>query len=118
MYPFDCQSAELIVDTPGQDVLPQVTPDGRWVLYAWNAGDALAGIRKLMRVSLAGGQPEPVAIGGALGPPWPFLRLTANILPLGSHLEPECLAGAVVTSALGAASPIARYRNYPAALIS
>ncbi len=59
-------SAESIVNTPGQEVLPQVTPDGRWVLYAWSAGDAPAGIRTLMRVPIGGGQPEPVPIGGAL----------------------------------------------------
>jgi Tol biopolymer transport system component len=62
----DRQTAELIVDTPAQEVLPQVTPDGRWILYAASDGDAPAGIRKLMRVSIAGGQPEPVPIGGAL----------------------------------------------------
>ena len=63
---IDEKAPELLVDTPAQEVLPQVTPDGRWVLYAESDGGAPAGIRRLMRVPLTGGQTEPVSIGGTL----------------------------------------------------
>ncbi len=60
------KTVEVIVDTPAQEVLPQLTPDGRWILYASSDGGAPSGIRKLMRISPAGGTPEYVPIGGDL----------------------------------------------------
>jgi eukaryotic-like serine/threonine-protein kinase len=62
----DQRTAQLIVGGPSHNVLAQVTPDGRWILYVSIAGNISSGSRTLMRVPLHGGKPEPVPIGGAL----------------------------------------------------
>jgi hypothetical protein len=62
---IDQRTPEVIVDTPLREVLPQLAPDGRSVLYA--AGPAGApGPYKLMRVPVEGGPPEEVPLGGPL----------------------------------------------------
>lgn len=64
---IDENTAEPIVrDNSADCVLPQVSPDGRWILYASVASGGAAGVRTLMRVPLRGGKSERVPIGGAL----------------------------------------------------
>jgi Tol biopolymer transport system component len=56
-------NAELVAGGPEEKLLPQVSPDGKWLLYLqWSkaAGRAAPGSGKLMRIPLAGGPPEPV----------------------------------------------------------
>jgi DNA-binding winged helix-turn-helix (wHTH) protein len=66
------RTPETIVATPADEVLPQLTPDGRFILYAgqphetqqpWNYQPRAY---RLMRVPVEGGTPEPVDIGGPL----------------------------------------------------
>lgn len=71
----DKRTPDTILATPLMEVLPQMTADGRWVLYDSRAPGARQLERKLMRVPLEGGTPEEVPIGGwldefrcALGP--------------------------------------------------
>ncbi len=52
-----------IVSTPTDEVLPQASPDGNWVLYMTSPRN---GPRELFRVSMQGGNSEPVPIGGPL----------------------------------------------------
>ncbi len=63
---IDKRVPESIVETPFTEVLPQLSPDGRWVLYDSRAPDAKQMERKLMRVPIDGGIPEEVPIGGWL----------------------------------------------------
>jgi hypothetical protein len=59
---FDRHNPKTLVATPLMEVLPQVTPDGRWILYAarpMSASEAYT----LMRVPVEGGSPEKVPIG-------------------------------------------------------
>lgn len=63
---LDERTPQLLVAGPDHAVLAQVTPDGRWLLYASIAGNISSGTRTLMRVPLQGGKPEPIPIGGAL----------------------------------------------------
>jgi Tol biopolymer transport system component len=58
------RTAVPIVATPAYEVLPQISPDGRWVLYACSNPSRTAS--QLMRVPLDGGTPEDVPIGGPL----------------------------------------------------
>jgi len=57
------REAEPLVESPGDHVLAQLSPDGKWVLYRW---DPPEGGRRLMRVGVNGGTPEPVRIDGNL----------------------------------------------------
>ena len=65
--PIDSRVPEVVVGDPARtEVLPQLSPDGKYVLYASLPvkGPALA--YTLMRISLAGGPPEPVPGGEKL----------------------------------------------------
>ena len=47
---------------PGEQLEPRISPDGSWVLY-WDSvekGRQTSGARRLMRVPISGGAPEPV----------------------------------------------------------
>lgn len=57
---------EVIVATPATEMLPQLAPDGRTVLYAIRSDSAKPEVYKLMRIPVEGGNPEPVPIGGSL----------------------------------------------------
>ena len=61
---LDSRHAEMLVSAPGWQVLPQLTPDGKWVMYSWIQGPSSPQL--LYRVPLNGGTPEPVPIGGDL----------------------------------------------------
>jgi Tol biopolymer transport system component len=59
----DDRDAEPIVTGPEEKRAPQISPDGRWLLYMqWPraAGGAPPGFGKLMRIPVAGGPPEAV----------------------------------------------------------
>jgi eukaryotic-like serine/threonine-protein kinase len=69
---IDRRTPETIVATPDTEMLPQLAPDGRFLLYAvrhpekeqpWHYNP---GTYTLMRVPVEGGTPEPVPIGGLL----------------------------------------------------
>ena len=53
--------AKPLVLSPGENVLAQLSPDGKWVLYRSTEN----GVRRIMRVPLDGGKPEPVPVQGA-----------------------------------------------------
>lgn len=61
--PLGQGEASTLVDDPGDSWLPQLSPDGKWVLYDWVQPN---GDGKLMRVSAYGGTPQPVPINGKL----------------------------------------------------
>jgi Tol biopolymer transport system component len=50
----------------GPAVLPQVTPDGKWILYAMKPHLLPSNDDRLFRIGISGGTPEEVAIGGPL----------------------------------------------------
>ncbi|MDQ6705284.1 MAG: hypothetical protein M3Z85_04880, partial [Acidobacteriota bacterium] len=52
--------------TPLTEILPQLGPDGRWVLYLARIAGGRHLDAKLMRVPVEGGTPEEVPIGGPL----------------------------------------------------
>jgi eukaryotic-like serine/threonine-protein kinase len=52
---IDKDTAELISSGPGTQVLPRMSPDGRWVLYLASYETPGRARRRLMRVALAGG---------------------------------------------------------------
>jgi hypothetical protein len=60
---------EAIVRSQGENRDARISPDGRWILYlSWTKPQDRAG--RLMRVSAAGGEPQPVfSINGYPGPP-------------------------------------------------
>jgi hypothetical protein len=62
----DQRTPVIVVATPLDEVLPQMEPDGHWVLYS----ACLTGVKpascKLMRAPVDGGTPEEVPIGGPL----------------------------------------------------
>jgi Tol biopolymer transport system component len=60
---YDAQTLRV---SDGDEVVPQLSPDGKWVLYAFAAKDGYYQGRKLMRVSVDGGQPLPVPIGAGM----------------------------------------------------
>jgi eukaryotic-like serine/threonine-protein kinase len=62
----DKRTPETIVATPLTEVLPQLAPDGQWILYLARVAGANYSDAKLMRVPVDGGTPEEVAIGGPL----------------------------------------------------
>jgi Tol biopolymer transport system component len=57
---IDQTEAEPLSLAPGNNVLPQLSPDGKWVLYR---SDQETGNRRLMRVAVGGGMPEPLRTG-------------------------------------------------------
>jgi eukaryotic-like serine/threonine-protein kinase len=61
----DHTAQELSTGT-GQAVLPQVTPDGKWILYAMKPHVVPSPEDKLFRIPVGGGTPEQVPIGGRL----------------------------------------------------
>ena len=62
----DQRTPDTIVATPLAEVMPQLTPDGRSVLYAARADGPKPHDYKLMRVPVAGGTPEEAPIAGRL----------------------------------------------------
>lgn len=58
---LDETEAKPLVLSPGENVLAQLSPDGKWVLYRSTEN----GVRRLMRVPLQGGRPEAVPVKGA-----------------------------------------------------
>jgi hypothetical protein len=62
----DKRTAEPIVATPLTEILPQLGPDGRCVLYLARVAGGKHLDAKLMRVPVDGGTPEEVPIGGPL----------------------------------------------------
>ena len=60
------RTAETIVATPVAEVLPQMAPDGRSLLYAAGTVGLASSDYKLMRIPINGGTPEEVPINGAL----------------------------------------------------
>jgi Tol biopolymer transport system component len=69
---IDQRTPEAIVATPMTEILPQLAPDGHFVLYAARSPESeqpwyyKPGTYKLMRVPVAGGTPQEVPIGGPL----------------------------------------------------
>ena len=69
---IDQRTSETIVATPFTEMLPQRSPDGRFVLYAAHPPEKQQpwyykpGTYKLMRVPVDGGTPAEVPIGGRL----------------------------------------------------
>jgi eukaryotic-like serine/threonine-protein kinase len=66
----------VVTSLPGYGVymdhpaLPQVTPDGKWVLYTIRPDENdLASLANLMRVPVEGGLPERILSGNIYGPP-------------------------------------------------
>ncbi len=64
----------------GQAVLPQVTPDGKWILYAVKPHVVPSPEDKLFRIPVSGGTPEQVPIGGPLNEFGCSLRGTGCVL--------------------------------------
>jgi hypothetical protein len=69
---IDQRTPEPIVATPMTEILPQLAPDGHFVLYAARPAESeqpwyyKPGTYKLMRVAVEGGTPQEVSIGGPL----------------------------------------------------
>lgn len=61
---IDRRMPETIVATPLTEMLPQLGPDGRFVLYEARAHQIEPGADRLMRVPVEGGTPQEVPIGG------------------------------------------------------
>jgi serine/threonine protein kinase len=59
---LDQRTAQTLIENPNDNVLPQLSPDGRWILYAEVSGTR----RRLMRVPVTGGAPSIVPIDGDL----------------------------------------------------
>jgi eukaryotic-like serine/threonine-protein kinase len=59
-------TAQELTTGNGQAVLPQVTSDGKWILYALKPHVSPSPEDKLFRIPATGGAPEQVAIGGPL----------------------------------------------------
>lgn len=69
---IDQRTAEVVIATPGTEILPQLAPDGHSLLYAGQypangrrPSDS-ASEYKLMRVPVEGGEPQEVPIAGPL----------------------------------------------------
>jgi eukaryotic-like serine/threonine-protein kinase len=60
------RTADLIVGTPISEVLPQLAPDGNWLLYEAGTVGLTPPDYKLMRVPIQGGTPEQVPVNGPL----------------------------------------------------
>ena len=63
---IDRRTPESIVATPMTEMLPQLSPDGHFLLYEARAHQIAPGPGKLMRVPVEGGAPQEVPIGGPL----------------------------------------------------
>jgi hypothetical protein len=69
---IDQRTPEVIVATPMTEMLPQLSPDGHFVLYDARPRESeqpwyyRPGTSKLMRVPVEGGNPQEVSIGGPL----------------------------------------------------
>jgi hypothetical protein len=63
---IDERTPEIIVASPATEMLPQLAPDSRTLLYAIRPDDAEPSRYILMRVPVEGGTPESVPIGGPL----------------------------------------------------
>lgn len=63
---IDSRTAQPIVATSQTEVLPQVSPDGKWILYAASAVSPRFLRYRLMRVPVNGGTPQEVPTGGPL----------------------------------------------------
>lgn len=63
---IDRRMPQEIVATPLTEMLPQLSPDGRFVLYEARAYQIVPGPHKLMRVPVEGGTPQEVPTGGPL----------------------------------------------------
>jgi DNA-binding winged helix-turn-helix (wHTH) protein len=62
----DKRIPESIVATPLTEVLPQLVPDGHWLLYLARPAGATYAAARLMRVPVEGGTPEEVPLGEPL----------------------------------------------------
>jgi eukaryotic-like serine/threonine-protein kinase len=62
---LDKGNPRTLVATPLSEVLPQLTPDGRWVLYAASPMASL-GDYKLMRIPVNGGTPTQIPVAGTV----------------------------------------------------
>jgi Tol biopolymer transport system component len=56
----DKDSAELMTTSPGYQFRPNISPDGRWLLYFWNDENPGHPRTRLMRMPLAGGAAQEV----------------------------------------------------------
>ena len=56
------RSPKVLVNTPADEVLAQMSPDGKWILYLSFTPKA----HILTRIPAGGGSPEPVPVGGPL----------------------------------------------------
>jgi Tol biopolymer transport system component len=63
---IDQRTPQAIVATPLTEMLPQLAPDSRFLLYEARQNQIAPGSDKLMRVPVEGGTPEEVPIGGPL----------------------------------------------------
>jgi Tol biopolymer transport system component len=69
---IDQRTPDVIVATPMTEMLPQLAPDGHFVLYDARPRESQQpwfyrpGMSKLMRVPVEGGTPQEVSIGGPL----------------------------------------------------
>jgi hypothetical protein len=63
---IDQRTPQTIVATPLTEMLPQLAPDSRFLLYEARQNQIAPGSDKLMRVPVEGGTPEEVPIGGPL----------------------------------------------------
>jgi Tol biopolymer transport system component len=69
---IDQRTPDVIVATPMTEMLPQLAPDGHFVLYDARPRESeqpwyyRPGMSKLMRVPVEGGTPQEVSIGGPL----------------------------------------------------
>lgn len=61
---MDVSTPEMLARLPDDCVLPEVTPDGKWVLFAQFPA-LRAHANAIFRVPLNGGKPEQVSTGGA-----------------------------------------------------
>ncbi|MGH9621696.1 MAG: winged helix-turn-helix domain-containing protein [Bryobacteraceae bacterium] len=63
------RTAEKLTEMAGEQVVPQTTPDGHWVLYAWMRRRVPSFADALYRSALDGGHPDPVAAAVPLAGP-------------------------------------------------
>lgn len=107
---MDQRVAETIVATPKRwDVLPQMAPDGKTVLYAMSSPGQNPGPYSLMRVSLRGGAPEPLPMDGALDE----FRCTAGGCVLRSTQEQKSYVFYELDASRGKGRELARTQWMP-----
>ncbi|MFL6465437.1 MAG: hypothetical protein ACJ73N_13625, partial [Bryobacteraceae bacterium] len=63
---LDDRRAETIAATAGEEALPQLSPDGKWILYAFKPGPLPKPTDSLFRVPVGGGSPVQIDISGPL----------------------------------------------------